>query len=56
MTQSPTLPVPNASEADAGRHLPPEEWDKALDDPNAIVLDVRNHYESEVGTLMQLAG
>jgi UPF0176 protein len=32
-----------------GKHLNAEEFNKALEDPNAIVIDMRNHYESEVG-------
>lgn len=31
------------------RHLSPEEFHEALDDPQSIVVDMRNHYESEVG-------
>lgn len=35
----------------AGREVPPEEWHKALTekDPNAVILDCRNGYESDVG-------
>ena len=32
-----------------GNHLNAEEFNKALEAPNAIVIDMRNHYESEVG-------
>ncbi len=32
-----------------GKHLDPEEFHKALDDPNIVVVDMRNHYESEIG-------
>ena len=32
-----------------GKHLNAEEFNKALEDPKAIVIDMRNHYESEVG-------
>ncbi|MCH2176768.1 MAG: rhodanese-related sulfurtransferase [Lentisphaeria bacterium] len=32
-----------------GRHLDPLEFDEMLEDPEAVVVDVRNHYESEVG-------
>ena len=32
-----------------GNHLNAEEFNKALEDPKAIVIDMRNHYESEVG-------
>ncbi len=33
----------------AGNELDPMEWHKALDDPNAIILDCRNTYETDVG-------
>ncbi|MEQ8910402.1 MAG: rhodanese-related sulfurtransferase [Vicingaceae bacterium] len=32
-----------------GRHLTAKEFNEALNDPNSIVIDMRNHYESEVG-------
>ncbi|MBL4654929.1 MAG: rhodanese-related sulfurtransferase [Bacteroidia bacterium] len=32
-----------------GNHLNAEQFNNALEDPNAIVVDIRNHYESEVG-------
>jgi len=32
-----------------GRHLTAKEFNEALQDPKAIVIDMRNHYESEVG-------
>ncbi len=32
-----------------GKHLSPMEFHESLDDPNAVVIDMRNHYESEVG-------
>jgi len=33
----------------AGKHLTAKEFNAALEDPNAIVVDLRNNYESEVG-------
>lgn len=33
----------------SGTELAPMEWHKALDDPNAIILDCRNTYETQVG-------
>ena len=33
----------------AGREMPPLEWHEKLDDPNSIILDCRNSYESDVG-------
>ncbi|MFA7308860.1 MAG: rhodanese-related sulfurtransferase [Patescibacteria group bacterium] len=32
-----------------GKHLSAEKWNKLMEDPDALVLDMRNHYESEVG-------
>lgn len=32
-----------------GNHLSAKEFNEAMEDPNAIVVDMRNHYESEVG-------
>lgn len=32
-----------------GRHLTAKEFNQAMKDPNSIVIDMRNHYESEVG-------
>jgi UPF0176 protein len=32
-----------------GVHLNAEEFNKVTDDPEAIIVDMRNHYESEVG-------
>lgn len=32
-----------------GTHLNAESWNNLADDPNTIVVDMRNHYESEVG-------
>lgn len=35
--------------ADTGAYLNAAEFNKAIDDPETIVVDMRNHYESEVG-------
>ena len=32
-----------------GNYLSPKEFNKAIDDPTSIIIDVRNYYESEVG-------
>jgi UPF0176 protein len=32
-----------------GKHLSAEEFNQLTEDPNTIVIDMRNHYESEVG-------
>lgn len=33
-----------------GQHVPPEQWNALIDDPDVLVVDTRNHYEYEVGT------
>ncbi|MBL7814220.1 MAG: rhodanese-related sulfurtransferase [Saprospiraceae bacterium] len=35
--------------ADTGVHLSAEEFNRLTDDPSTILVDMRNHYESEVG-------
>jgi UPF0176 protein len=32
-----------------GKHISPEQFNNLTDDPDTIVVDMRNHYESEVG-------
>jgi len=32
-----------------GTHLSAREWNEAMSDPGTVVVDMRNHYESEVG-------
>jgi UPF0176 protein len=34
----------------AGEYVKPEEWNKLLDDPDVVVVDVRNDYEVAIGT------
>ena len=33
-----------------GKHLNYQDWNKLITDPNTIILDVRNSYETEIGT------
>ncbi len=33
-----------------GTHVPPEEWNELIEDPDVLVIDTRNQYEYEVGT------
>jgi len=33
-----------------GQHVPPEQWNALIEDPDVLVVDTRNHYEYEVGT------
>lgn len=40
---------PNFDASKTGKYLNAEQFNKAIDDKNTIVLDMRNHYESEVG-------
>lgn len=35
--------------SDVGTHLTAKQWNKAMEDPDTIVVDMRNQYESEVG-------
>ena len=32
-----------------GRHLPPEEFNKAMENPDSLIVDMRNRYESRIG-------
>lgn len=32
-----------------GKHLNAQQWNEAIESGNAIVVDIRNHYESEIG-------
>lgn len=34
----------------AGKYVKPEEWNQLLDDPDVVLVDVRNDYEVELGT------
>jgi UPF0176 protein len=34
---------------DVGKHLTAREFNDAMEDPSTIIVDMRNHYESEVG-------
>jgi UPF0176 protein len=46
-----TLGVPGVHPSQAeGTHVPPAEWNALIDDPHVTVLDVRNHYEIEIGS------
>lgn len=35
--------------SNVGKHLTAAEWNRDMSDPNTIVVDVRNHYEHEIG-------
>ena len=34
---------------DKGTHLKAKEFNKIIEDPNSVLVDMRNHYESEIG-------
>ncbi len=40
---------PTFNPGNTGRYLEANGWNDKLNDPNAVVIDMRNHYESEVG-------
>jgi len=40
---------PHFDPSNTGTYLNAKEFNKAIEDPNTIVIDMRNHYESEVG-------
>lgn len=40
---------PSFNMSNKGKYVSPEEFNKLTDDPNTIVVDMRNHYEYEVG-------
>jgi UPF0176 protein len=40
---------PNFDPSNTGNYLNAEGFNNAIEDPNTIVVDMRNHYESEVG-------
>lgn len=40
---------PDFDPSNTGKYLTAEEWNQQLSDPNTVVVDMRNHYESEVG-------
>jgi UPF0176 protein len=33
-----------------GQYVAPEDWNALLDDPSVLLLDTRNHYETDLGT------
>jgi UPF0176 protein len=40
---------PTFDPSNTGKYLTAEEWNEKMSDPNTVVVDMRNHYESEVG-------
>ena len=40
---------PTFNPSNTGKYLEAKEWNDKLEDPNVVLIDMRNHYESEVG-------
>lgn len=40
---------PDFDPSNTGIHLDAENWNRMASDPNTVIVDMRNHYESEVG-------
>ena len=45
-----TFDLPLSPSTPVGKHVSPAAWNELLTDPDVLVVDVRNGYESEVGT------
>lgn len=45
-----TFGRPLSTSTPVGKHVPPADWNRLLADADVLVLDVRNDYESDVGT------
>ena len=47
-----TFKMPTASplEGEGGTHLGPEEWNALISDPDTIIIDTRNSFETKVGS------
>ena len=45
-----TLRLPSDASCITGLLVEPEEWNELLDDPDVLVLDTRNDYETRIGT------
>jgi UPF0176 protein len=43
------LDDPTFNSSNTGAHVNAEQFNKLADDPNTMIIDMRNHYESEVG-------
>ena len=46
-----TMGVPSVNpRADVGTYVDPQEWNALVDDPNTVVIDTRNSYETAIGS------
>lgn len=43
------LPEGHYDVTNVGKHLTAQEWNEAMESGQAVVVDIRNHYESEIG-------
>jgi len=43
------LPSKSYDMMNTGRHIGAKDFNKSLDDPNSVIIDMRNQYESEIG-------
>ena len=43
------LKIGSYNPSQVGRHLSTQEWNREMENPESIVVDIRNHYESEIG-------
>ncbi|MCH8301815.1 MAG: rhodanese-related sulfurtransferase [Proteobacteria bacterium] len=39
-----------APQAETGKHIEADDWNKLIADPGTLIIDTRNHYEIEVGS------
>lgn len=45
-----TLGMPSVSPIErVGKYVSPREWNRVISDPNVVVIDVRNNYETRIG-------
>ena len=45
----------NFDSTNVGLHLNAQDFNKILSEKESICVDMRNHYESEIGTLLELS-
>ena len=46
-----TMGVPSVNpRADVGTYVDPQEWNALVDDPNTVLIDTRNSYETAIGS------
>lgn len=46
-----TMGIPAANPLErVGQYVEPEDWNRLIADPEVVIIDTRNHYESRIGT------